>query len=125
MDMIEHRSFEETFSRLLSGEDFDLYQAGFSDALEIVAHQLFEGVRKDVYYDGVIELVVSPRKSAQIEISGQMWIGGNNSKQWLEDFHARATDKTCTKQGIWVSMKIGDFHSEGSLGKMPDRLGDG
>ena len=110
------KRFEDIFSRLLSNEKFDLYEAGLSSMFEVISTNLLSEIRQNsfLYFDGVVDLNVTKRKPRQIEFTGQMWIGEGRS-QWKEDFRATVIDKRVTNQGICVALKIGDFEAVGEL----------
>lgn len=114
-------NIKTTFYRLVAGEEFDLYEAGISSDFEGIAQWLFNGIRPHIWYDGVSGLNARRRKAQQIEFSGEMWVADDrDSKQWLEPFSARLTDMQVTKQGLMVSMHIGEYHTEGNLLTYPD-----
>ncbi len=115
MATIEYRPFEETFRRIIAGEKLDVYQVGLSQALERIALWLFRDLRPKHWYDGVSELGARKRKALQVEFDGEMWVGDSGWNQWLEPFRARAPDKTCTNQGLWIEMHIGEYDAEADL----------
>ena len=108
--------FQTTFERLIAGEKLDLCNADVSLMFEIIATNLLSEMpeRKDVYFDGAVDITSTLRKSHQIEFRGEMWVGGNQT-QWKEPFQAVVTDKRITKQGIWVAFRVGSDRAEGNL----------
>lgn len=109
-------SFIEQVLKLAGGERFDLYDASVSSDLERIAGWLFGQARPYNWYDGVRDLIAQRRKTLQVDFSGEMWVAEiGSTNQWLEAFWARVTDQRCTKQGIWISMRVGDYQAEGDL----------
>ena len=108
--------FEIVFCRLLSGEILDLYAEDVSVMFQVIAANLLSEIpeRKFHYFDGVVNLNAMPRKSHQIEFTGEMWVGDDRT-QWKENFRARVTDKKVTKQGIWITVCVGLNKAEGEL----------
>lgn len=54
------------------------------------------------------------KSARKVEFDGAMW-GGDQNRQWTDPFRASMVDKTCTKQGIWVTIRVGDEQGEGEL----------
>lgn len=108
--------FQNIFERLLAGEKLDLCDADASFLFEVIATNLLSKTpeRKDVYFDGAVNIISTLRKPRQAEFRGEMWVGGNQI-QWKELFRAIVTDKRITKQGIWITIWVGSDKAEGDL----------
>lgn len=108
--------FEKAFRLLLAREEVDLYAADMSIVWEGIANSLLGALpgRACCYFDGVVNLASRVRKKCQVEFTGSMWVG-DGRKQWTEPFLARVTDKTITKQGIWVVISVGTDKAEAEL----------
>jgi hypothetical protein len=108
--------FETVFELLLAGENVDRYAADMSVVWEGVAGSLLGALpgRVGCFFDGVVNLAARVRKQRQIEFTGNMWIG-DGRRQWTEPFTARVTDRTVTKQGIWVAISVGTDKAEAEL----------
>ncbi len=108
--------FVNNFEKLLNGVKVDLYKSGLSSMFEYVCGTLFSNARDtDIWYDGIVDIVINSRKKSQIELNGYMWVAKAQKTQWKETFHAIITDKRITKQGIWLSVNIGEYHAEGNI----------
>lgn len=108
--------FENVFHRLLAGETLDLYAEGVSAMFEIIAANLLADFpeREFVWYDGVDGLTARVKTQRQVEFDGEMWVADDRT-QWKEDFRATITDKSITKQGIWVIVWLGSDRVEAEL----------
>lgn len=87
-----------------------------SRLLEIIAGNLFAGTesRNGCYFDGVIGVTAASTSPRKLQLQGEMWVGRDTS-QWTEPFRATIVDKTSTKQGIWITVWIGDDRAEGEM----------
>lgn len=109
-------NFVNNIEKLLLGEEVDLYESGISASFEYACSSLFESIReRGIWYDGITNIEIRRRKRKQLELTGHIWVAKGASKQWLESFHAVVTDKRVTKQGMWLSVDIGEYHSEGNI----------
>lgn len=107
--------FKEITETLLDQRGNSDLQQELSGLLEYACGSLFHEIRKGTWYDGVVGMQFSKRKQRQLEITGQIWVAQDSTKQRLEPFFARVTDKSVTKQGIWLKVKIGEYEAEGEL----------
>jgi hypothetical protein len=108
--------FQNIFERVLAREKLDFCNAEVSLMFEVIATNLLSETpeRKDVYFDGAVNITSTLKKTRQVEFRGEMWVGGNQT-QWKELFRAVATDKRITKQGIWITIWVGSDKAEGDL----------
>lgn len=115
---------ETAVRQLLAGEEVDLYAEDMSVAWEGIAGSLLGALpnRAGCYFDGVVNLAARKRKQGQVEFTGNMWVG-DGQRQWTEPFLARVTDKTVTKQGIWVAISVGTDKAQAELWSALGRLG--
>ena len=106
--------FEGIFRRLLARENLDAYVKELSELFEFITYRLLGDFpsRKGHYFDGVVGLAAAVKTARQVEFQGEMWVGCNQD-QWTEPFHATVTDKSITKEGIWIVVKIGPDRAEG------------
>ena len=115
---MEFWEIDKIFQHVVDRKITDLYSVGTSQAFERIASWLFDDVRREVWYDGVMNLQVNHRKKRQIQFTGNMIVCSGakaKSRSWDEEFICRMTDKTSTKEGLWVSMDIGEYYAEGNL----------
>ena len=61
-----------------------------------------------------LSMVSTVKTSRKVEFQGEMWVGGDGT-QWTEPFKTTVTDKSSTKQGIWVTITVGSDRGEGEL----------
>jgi hypothetical protein len=114
--MSSAKKFHDEFDRLLIDPKVDIYTTYIACSLEWIAGKLFEGMRDGgIWYDGVSGLVYQKKKSRKIEFSGKMWVMQNQKAHWLEEFNATVTDKTITKQGLLIKVKLGEYVAEGDV----------
>ena len=113
-------SFIERFVRnidlILNGDEVDLYESLIDSSFEYITSELVGDQRESgIWYDGTGDLVVSKRKSRQLEFRGNMHVALEQNKFWTEPFYARVTDKRNTNQGMVVLVHIGDYKAEGNI----------
>ena len=82
----------------------------------MIAETLLGGLPewKGCYFDGAASLTSKKVTVRKIEFSGAMWVG-KNRKQWTEPLRATVTDKTRTKQGVWIGLRVGKTFAESEL----------
>jgi hypothetical protein len=109
-------SFENVFQRLLFHEAVALNNPEVSSMFEVIATNLLSGspTRKGQYFDGAVGVVSTVKTSRKVEFQGEMWVGGD-ATQWTEPFKVKVADKSSTKQGIGVIIKVGSDRGEGKL----------
>ena len=109
-------AFENVFQRLLFYEAGALDNPEVGSMFEVIATNLLGGLptRAGQYFDGAVALLSTVKTSRKIEFQGEMWVGGDGT-QWTEPFRATVTDKSTTKQGIWVTITVGSDRGEGEL----------
>ncbi|GAB1267138.1 hypothetical protein NBRC116493_03910 [Aurantivibrio infirmus] len=116
MEQEQIKSHVANFEKLLSGEKIDVYENGISFFFEYACGSLFKDLRdRDIWYDGITEPSIRKRKTKQLEFTGKIWLAKGGNEQWLEPFRALVTDKRATKQGIWLSVDVGEYHAEGDI----------
>lgn len=103
----------DLFSKMLNSPRPAIDEREFSVILEGFATWLFSDC-KSRWYDGAVEIEWRRRKSAQVIVSGQMWVGDDQS-QWKEPFKLTLTDMRGTKQDIIAVMKIGEYENDAKL----------
>jgi hypothetical protein len=103
-----------TFLKLLAGEISDPDTAALSCRFEVIASRLLHSLRPRHWFDGVVEMRYQRRKERQIVFTGRMWVG-DGTRLWQEGFEARLTDMRATRQGIQVTLRIGEFTAMGEL----------
>jgi hypothetical protein len=83
---------------------------------EVISTTLLAGSesRSGCYFDGVIGIAATRPSSRTLQLHGEMWVGRNRS-QWTEPFLAKIVDKTSTKQGIWITVWVGEDRAEGEM----------
>jgi hypothetical protein len=108
--------FENVFQRLLFYEVVALDNPEVSSMFEVIANNLLTGspARKGQYFDGAVGLVSTVKSSRKVEFLGEMWVGRDGT-QWAEPFKTTVTDKSSTRQGIWVTITVGSDRGEGEL----------
>ena len=107
--------FIKHFELLLSGVDIDLYDC-IDPSFEYIAGSLLGKLRDNgIWYDGTGDLTYKKRKMNQLEFTGNMHVMYEQKESWREPFFARVTDKRCTKQGIVVLVRVGEYQVEGNL----------
>lgn len=108
--------FEDIFRGLLSGRKLDQQEKTISELFEFIATRLLGALplRKGHYFDGAVGLTITVKTVRQLEIRGEMWVGGNQ-KQWTEPFQATVTDKGITEEGIWIVLQVGADQAQGEL----------
>lgn len=110
--------FIEHIEQLLNGVDVDLYDS-IDSTFEYVAGSLLGKIRDGgIWYDGTGDLTVKKKKKNQLEFSGNMHVMQEQKNCWKEPFIARVTDKRCTKQGVIVFVRIGEYEAEGNLDEL-------
>jgi hypothetical protein len=116
-------SFKKIFERLLAGDNLAGHENGLREVapahqlsalLAVVATNLLGNSKHYVgcYFDGAIGITAKLRSPRTIEIQGEIWIG-RDRKQWTEPFRVKVVDKQITKQGIWITIWIGQERGEG------------
>ena len=113
-----HHILHETF-KVIEGCHVDVYEDGLSSAFEYLACALFRDLRPHYWYDGLANCRIFRRKVRQVRFVGEMWVA-KDSKQWLEPFSATVTDMRSTKQGVRISIQIGDYSVEEDLASLAD-----
>jgi hypothetical protein len=98
----------------------DIYADGLSAAFEYLACALFRDLRPHHWYDGLANCRVFQGKVRQVKFVGEMWVAKDSSKQWLEPFSATVTDMRSTKQGVRISIQIGEYSVEEDLASLAD-----
>jgi len=108
--------FEDIFRRLLSGENLAHFEQDLSPLFELIAANLLAGSESRIgcYFDGVIGMTATLASSRKLRLDGEMWVGRDKS-QWKEPFRATIVDKTSTKQGVWITVWIGEDRAEGEM----------
>jgi hypothetical protein len=102
-------------NQLFEIEEMNPYRREVSQLFEIIAVNLLRELphREDHWCDDVVELTARVRKAHQIEFNGAIFIGEGG--QGTFDFRAIVTDKRVTKQGIWITVWVGEDRVEGEL----------
>ena len=118
--------FLDIFQRLLVPEDFTHHQKDLSGLFEVITKNLFveSPTYKDSYFDGFSEPTLIVRAPRTIEVVGKMWVGRDRS-QWTEPFRAKVVDERSTKQGIWITVWLGENRAEGESAFALRRFGGG
>ncbi|MCW9017393.1 MAG: hypothetical protein OQJ89_10540 [Kangiellaceae bacterium] len=107
--------FIEHIELLLNGTEVDLYDS-IDSSFEYIAGALLGKLRDNgIWYDGTGDLTFKKRKLNQLDFSGNMHVMNEQKECWKEPFFARVTDKRCTKQGVIVFVRIGEYEAEGEL----------
>jgi len=107
--------FIEHVELLLSGVDVDLYDS-IDSCFEYIAGTLLGKLRgNSIWYDGTGDLTFKKRKKNQLEFFGNMHVMEEQTGCCKEPFYARVTDRRCTKQGVVVFVRIGEYEAEGRL----------
>jgi hypothetical protein len=108
--------FEDIFDRLLARETLETHENELSGMFEAIAANLLGGYpgRSGCYFDGVVGMTLIMGPPRKIELRGEMWVGRDQS-QWTEPFSTTVVDKRSTKQGIWITISIGEDRAEGEL----------
>ena len=108
--------FEDVFRRLLARESLDLYERDLSMMFESISTNLLGklSARRGCYFDGVVGMISTVRSTRKVEFVGEMWVG-RDGNQWTEPFYATVVDKRSTKQGIWITISVGDDKMEADL----------
>lgn len=110
--------FIEHVELLLNAVEVDLYDS-IDSSFEYIGGALFRESRDNrIWYDGTGDLSVKKRKKNQLEFAGNMHVMDEQKGCWKEPFFARVTDKRCTKQGVVVFVRIGEFEAEGNLDEL-------
>lgn len=104
------RKFEDIFARLLAGEKVDTHETDLSFMFEIMATTML-APRSGLSFDGVSPLRSKRRSPRKIEFLGDMWLLPSGTKP----FGAAALDKRITKQGIWITLSVGEDKAEAEL----------
>jgi len=107
----------QQFLSLLENGESHFHERRLSDGFERLATRIFHAVRPGYWYDGVAEIRYRRRKEKQFVFTGKMWVA-QGPGQWQEDFEARLTDMRSSKQGIRLTMRIGDFTAEGEVAEL-------
>jgi hypothetical protein len=115
MSLIAANHLAERFLEILDGREVDFYRDGMSADFERIAGVLLSVQRPGHWYDGVVNPQLRRRKRRQIEFFGDMWVGDDSRSQWTEPFRAVVTDKRVTKEGVWISIRIGEYAAEADL----------
>jgi len=108
--------FENVFQRLLFYEVLELENPEVSSMFELIATNLIGAsqARKRQYFDGAVGVVSKVKTSRKVEFHGEMWVGRDGT-QCTEPFKTTVTDKSSTKQGIWITITVGSDRGEGEL----------
>ena len=106
--------FQDIFQRLLAREDFADHQKDLSGLFEVIASNFFRGfpAYRECYFDGFSGVTLTIHPPRTLELRGEMWVG-RDRVQWTEPFRAKVVDKRGTKQGIWITIWIGENRVEG------------
>ena len=108
--------FVRNIEDILNGVEIDLYDSLIDSSFEYITSALISDQREQgIWYDGTGDLVVSKRKSRQLEFRGNMNVALEQEKFWIEPFYAKVTDKRNTNQGVVILVHIGDYKAEGDL----------
>jgi hypothetical protein len=105
--------FQDIFQRLLAGEDFAHHQKDLSGLFEVIASNLFGEfpIYKGCYFDGFSGVTLTIQPPRALELLGEMWVGRDRD-QWTESFRAKVVDKRGTRQGIWITVWLGENRAE-------------
>lgn len=108
--------FVRNVEDILNGVEIDLYDSFVDSSFEYITSALVGDQRaQGIWYDGTGDLVVSKRKSKQLEFRGNMHVALEQDKFWKEPFYAKVTDKRSTNQGVVIFVHIGAYKAEGNI----------
>jgi hypothetical protein len=107
------KQFEDIFARLLAGEKSDPHEGDLSSLFEVMATTLL-AEPCGVSFDGVSPMWVKRRSPRKLEFVGDMWILGGRGDA-TRPFRATAVDKRMTKQGICITLAVGEDKAEAEL----------
>ncbi len=106
-----YKEFDLVVGGQINGSDAKYMLSSF----EWIAGKLFDEVRdRGIWFDGLAGETFAKRKNRQLEVDGKMWVADSKT-QWLEEFHCRITDKTITKQGLEIDMRVGNYRAVGDI----------
>ena len=117
-------SFKDILGRLFAHEALADHERNLSGLFEVIATNLLEDSPnyRGCYFDGAVNITVAIRSPRTIEFQGDMWIA-DDCNGWIEPFRIKVVDKQITKQGIWITIWIGQDKGEGECAFALQRMG--